>query len=153
MCILEDTPIPIAITVLTEEGESKEDVIHYKIRSVHRRHGNSEKCIWTISLQEEVDCFKTSADEKWLEDTKGWGLKMNSAGGLSEIGISERQEVLKIAKFVDSGSTREWHGYPADYCRRNQDRPSMKVLMDWKDRGLINKTKMDKIKQYKRCSL
>jgi hypothetical protein len=153
MCILEDIPIPIITSVFTEKEESTEDIIHYKIRSVHRRHGNSEKCIWVISLQEEVDCFKFSADEKWLEDTKGWGLKVNSGGGLSQIGISDQQEVLKIAKFKDSNSTREWHGYPADYCRRKQDRPSIRILMDWKDRGLISKTKMDKIKQYKRCSL
>jgi hypothetical protein len=78
---------------------------------------------------------------------------VNSEGGLSQIGISDQQEVLKIAKFKDSNSTREWHGYPADYCRRKQDRPSIRILMDWKDRGLISKTKMDKIKQYKRCSL
>lgn len=153
MCILEDTPIPISISVLTEEGEGKEDVIHYKIRSVHRRHGNSEKCIWTISLQEEVDCFKVSAFESWLEDTKGWGVKVNSEGGLAQVGISDQSEVLKIAKFIDSSSTREWHSYPADYCRRKQDRPSIGVLMDWKNCGLISKTKMDKIKQHKKCSL
>jgi hypothetical protein len=153
MCIREDTPIPISILILTEEGDSKEDIIYYKIRSVHRRRGNPEKCIWTITMEEEVDCFQDSANNKWLEDRKGWGLKVNSERRLSEIGISDQQEILKIAKFVDSSSTGEWHGYPADYCRRNQDKPSTRVLMDWKKRGLISKTNINKIKQGKRCNL
>ncbi|MGI0489474.1 hypothetical protein ACN4EK_29010 [Pantanalinema rosaneae CENA516] len=153
MCIIDDTPVPIKITVLTEEGESKEDVIHYKIRSVHRRHGNFEKCIWTISPQEEVGCFQVAASEEWLEATEGWGVKINAEGRLEQIGVSEQDEVLKIAKFVDSSSTREWHGYPADFRRRQQDKPSERVLIAWKNRGLINKTKMSKITQRKPCNL
>jgi len=153
MDISEDNLIPIKMIVSNEEGKEQEKLIYYKVRSVHRRHGNSEKCIWTIFIHEEVDCFKLSTSENWLEDTKGWGLKINSEGCLEQVGVSEQNESLKIAKFVDSSSTREWHGYPADYCRRKQDRPSTRVLIDWKEKGLISKTKMDKIKQYKKCNL
>ena len=149
MCILEDTPIPITVIV---EGEEVQ-LFSYKVRSVHRRHGNTNKCIWTISIEEEVDCFKDSAFKNWLENKEGWGLKINAKGGLEQVGVSEINEGLKIAKFVDSNSTTEWHGYPADYCRRNKDRPSLKVLKDWMDKKIISKTQMSKIKQYKKCSL
>jgi hypothetical protein len=148
MCILEDTPIPITAGVEEEEVQ-----LYYKVRSVHRRLGNTNKCRWTISIKEEVDCFKDSVFKKWLEKTEGWGLKINGEGGLEQVGLSDIEEVLKIAKFVDSASTNEWHGYPADYCRRNQDRPSLKVLTDWMDKEIITKTQMAKIKQYKKCSL
>jgi hypothetical protein len=149
MCILEDTPIQIPVV-----GEAEEvQVLYYKVRSVHRRRGNPNKCIWTISLEEEVNCFRCSALKKWLEDKEGWGLKINAQGGLEQVGESDKKEKLKIAKFVDSSSTTEWHGYPADYCSRNNDRPSLKVLEDWMNNKIINKTKMSKIKQYKQCNL
>ncbi len=150
MCILEDTPIPITVVV---EGEEV-PLFSYKVRSVHRRKGNTNKCIWTISIEEEVECFKDSALKKWLENKEGWGLKFNATNGdLEQVGVSEINEELKIAKFVDSNSTTEWHGYPADYCRRKQDRPSLKVLKDWWDNKIISKTQMSKIKQYKKCNL
>jgi hypothetical protein len=149
MCILEDTPIPIPVAGEVEEVQ----ILYYKVRSVHRRHGNPNKCIWTISLEAEVECFRDSALKKWLENKEGWGLKFNTQGRLEQVGVSDTKEELKIAKFVDSSSTTEWHGYPADYCSRNKDRPSLKVLEDWKDKNIISKTQMSKIKQYKKCNL
>jgi hypothetical protein len=41
-----DTPISISL--------SADKIIYYKLRAVHRRHGNAEKCIWIISVEEEV---------------------------------------------------------------------------------------------------
>jgi hypothetical protein len=144
---------PIEISVLTEEGKRVVDVIYYIIRTVHRRRGNPTKCIWTITPQEEIDCFKVAASNKWLEVTEGWGIKINTEGKLDQIGVSERDEALKIAKFVDSNSDRKWHGYPADYCRRKQDKPPERILRDWHTRSLITKAKMSKITQRKLCSL
>jgi hypothetical protein len=150
MCTLENTPIPITVVV---EGEEVQ-LCSYKVRSVHRRHGNNNKCIWTISIEEEVKCFKDSACKNWLENKEGWGLKLNATnGGLEQVGLSEIQEVLKIAKFVDSNLTKEWHGYPADYCRRINDKPSLRVLNDWREKGIISKTQMGKITRGQKCNL
>ena len=153
MRITEDTPIPIGTLIVNREGEELTETIYYIVRSAHRRNGNSEKCIWTISREDEVNCFQDSRLQDWLEDTKGWGLKINAEGSLDEVGISDQGEILKIGKFRDDNSTREWHGYPADYCRRQQDKPSQRILMDWKNKGLINKTQMNRITQCKKCSL
>lgn len=144
MCIPEDTPIPIQLTNKT---------IHYKIVTVHRRAGNQNKCIWTITPKEEVDCFQFSASNDWLDEKQGWGLKSNKNGSLDQIGLSTQKKPLKIAKFVDTNLTCEWHGYPADYCKNSQDVPSCKVLEKWKKNNLISKTNFSKIRQRKPCNL
>ena len=159
MCIITDTPVQV-LSVQEDVGGVKTQInISYKVRSVHRRKGNPEKCIWTINPKEEVECFKNTTSAKWLDTNAwsiakhGWGLKIAVNGGLEEVGISDQGESLKIARFKDTSLTYEWHGYPADYCRRQQDKPPILVLTDWKNKGLITKTQMSKIKQCQRCNL
>jgi hypothetical protein len=159
MCIITDTPVQVLSVQENVGGVDAQINVSYKVRSVHRRKGNSKKCIWTLNPKEEVDCFRDAASAKWLDANAwsiakhGWGLKVNANGGLEEVGISDQGESLKIAKFVDSSLNYEWHGYPADYSQRKQDKPPISVLADWKERRLITKTQMSKIKQFQRCNL
>ena len=51
---------------------------------------------------------------------------------------------LIIAKFVNSTPTI-WHGYPADYVQKNQDRPTLDVLNKMYSNGLISAKEMKRI--------
>jgi len=150
MCMLE-ADYTIEILLITKE--QKQSTIYYKVTLTHRRDGNPKKCIWTIYSEEEVDCFRQSANHDWLEDTKGWGLKINEQGKLENIGLSPQNEILKIAKFVDSSKNGECHGYPADYRRGTQDRQSTDILIKWNTKHLITNVAMNKFRLGKLCYL
>ncbi|MDZ7961923.1 MAG: hypothetical protein RMY34_29285 [Aulosira sp. DedQUE10] len=75
--------------------------IFYQINPAHRRSGNPNKSIWTITQDEEITCFELALSKGWLEEKTGWVIKQNSIGKLEPIGLSPLQEPLKIAKFRD----------------------------------------------------
>ncbi len=145
MCTLQDEPILI--------DSQKDPPITYKVRSVHRRRGNANKSIWTIKIPEEVECFRQTYTSLWLEETKGWGLKLSATSQLEEVGVSDQGQILKIAKFRDDEADGVWHGYPANYCYKPQDKPSKKILLKWLEAGLIDKTQKSRISQGKLCNL
>ena len=64
--------------------------------------------------------------------------------GLPILGVNNVNPELKIAKFVHSTPTI-WHGYPADYIQKNQDRPTLDVLMKMHSNGLITAKEMKRI--------
>src|SRR5687767_3436475 len=97
----------------------------YLVSSAHRRK-QKNKSRWTISIDDEVECFILSQVSNWVETAKAWGLRPNR-NSLDELGVNPLEESLKLAKFVNSSSDDVWHGYPADYVRNNQDRPGMIV--------------------------
>ncbi|MBN3897636.1 MAG: hypothetical protein V7L14_23970 [Nostoc sp.] len=127
--------------------------ISYKINPSHRRSGNPNKSIWTITQDEEITCFQLALSKGWLEEKTGWGIKQNQIGKLEQIGLSPLQEPLKIAKFRDDSQTKEWHGHPADYQNNQQDRPSTKILQIWRNDGIIAKHHITKIRSGKQCNL
>ncbi|MGV6946000.1 hypothetical protein [Sphingobacterium kyonggiense] len=124
----------------------------YIISSHHRRKNNPHKSVWTISFDDEVDCFVLSLTSKWNLECEAWGIKLND-NGLETIGINADSEELKLAKFVDGAKTNTWHGYPADYVKKSQDRPSTEILHNWVKEGYIAKHKMVKIRQGQSCNL
>ncbi|MBL7690598.1 MAG: hypothetical protein JNM41_03320 [Flavipsychrobacter sp.] len=123
----------------------------YFISSAHRRR-QANKSFWTVSADQEVDCFITSQTNSWVEISKAWGLLQNG-NSLLILGQNYHNEPLKIAKFVVKNEQRVWHGYPADFCRNNQDRPGTGILKDWRTRGYIEKHHIVKIRQGKECNL
>jgi len=125
---------------------------HYIISSQHRRTGNDNKSIWTITFDEEVDCFTFSATEKWVDGKEAWGLKLDN-NLPSVLGINNDSDELKVAKFVDGNRKKIWHGYPADPINKAQDRPTTLILKDWVEKGYITKAKMSKIRLGQSCSL
>ena len=137
------------------EYDLKEHVIddcRYIISSHHRRvNGNPNKSIWTLTYDEEVECFIFSYCSKWIDDKICWGLAVNGTN-LRIVGRNFDNEDLKLAKFVEANDNL-WHGYPADYLRKAQDRPATNTLKDWVSNGYITKAKMSKIRLGQSCNL
>lgn len=129
---------------------------NYIISSQHRRTGNSNKSIWTITFIEEVDCFIEAMNGGWKSGSEAWSLKVSN-DKLQVVGenidMSGMKQELKLAKFVDGTKNKVWHGYPADYMNKNQDRPSTEVLKVWVNLGYLTKSKMNKIRQGQSCNL
>jgi len=141
-------------TIDTEiEIELEEDLTtKYVISSQHRATGNPNKTVWTLDYNAEVDCFKLSKTSEWIQDNYGWGIKViNSV--IQYLGHNFENERLKLAKFVDGNQNDIWHGYPADYLRRSQDRPPTFVLKNWVEEGYLSKAKMNKIRRGQSCNI
>ncbi len=125
---------------------------NYIISSQHRRRGNPNKSIWTITFEEEVDCFIQALNGNWKIATEAWGIKVVD-NILQVVGLNNNNGNLKLAKFVDGTNTNVWHGYPADYMSKAQDRPATSILKDWVDNGYLTKAKMSKIRLGQSCNL
>ncbi len=123
----------------------------YYVSSSHRRVQRN-KSRWTVTVDQEVECFISSQLNSWIEDVFSWGLIPNG-NGLLVLGQNSQNEELKIAKFVAKNNDGFWHGYPADYCKNVQDRPGMSILSDWRTNGYIEKHHIIKIRQGKECNL
>ena len=123
----------------------------YYISSAHRRVQRN-KSRWTTTLEQEVECFVSSQINNWVEEICSWGIVQNG-NSLLILGQNPQNESLKIAKFVAKNNDNVWHGYPADFCRNIQDRPSITILQNWRTNGHIEKHHITKIRQGKQCNL
>ena len=81
----------------------------------------------------------------WKAGTEAWGVKV-LGDVLQVLGLNNNKQELKLAKFVDGTNTNVWHGYPADYVSKSQDRPATNILKIWVDSGYLTKAKMSKIR-------
>lgn len=124
----------------------------YIISSQHRKIGNPNKSIWTITFKDEIECFILSNTSHWTEGNIGWGLKLIGKI-IQTLGLSSEKTELKLAKFIDASNNDIWHGYPADYIRKNQDRPGTNILKAWFDKGFIQKHQVIKIRKGIECNL
>lgn len=118
----------------------------------HRGRVNGDKSRWTIQLVEELECFKLSFNSGWYTNYIGWGLHVIQ-DRVEVLGKNTEGEQLKIAKFVDSSRNGNWHGYPADYRSKIQDRPTQETLEKWRKDGLIKKHQIVKIRSGMACNL
>jgi len=139
-------------TADTEIDLTEQTSGNYIISSQHRRTGNPNKSVWTITYDEEIECFIQSMNGKWKLDTQAWGLKVVN-NVIQIIGLSPDNQELKLAKFVDGNNINVWHGYPADYMKKSQDRPTTNILQIWVRSGFITKAKMSKIRLGQSCNL
>ena len=139
--------------ILDTEINLKDHVqCNYFISSQHRKKGNPNKSVWTITFNEEVSCFIQALTGNWKTEKEAWGIKaINNI--LQVIGLSADEKELKFAKFVNGANTNVWHGYPADYLRKAQDRPATQVLKVWVENGYLTKSKMSKIRLGQSCTL
>ena len=146
-----DKELNIEIKILNDEIEENLKM-KYIFSSAHRRT-QKDKTRWTVSTHTEIDCFKNTQTSKYLEgDEVAWGC-LKTTSGLIDLGINGHKENLKIAKFVDKNKLKIWHGYPADFVRNPQDRPSVSVLKKWRTGDIIEKHHITKIRQGKTCNL
>jgi hypothetical protein len=122
----------------------------YVISSHHRKYVNDKKSRWVVSMQEEIDCFVNACTAKWFDYPTVWGI-IKQDSHLIKLGESKLNSNLKLAKFVENQNN--WHGYPADYVRNNQDRPGTVVLAKWRKDGIIEKHHIIKIRKGVECNL
>jgi hypothetical protein len=123
----------------------------YTPLSKHRGLATASRSVWIVSVRDEIQCFVMAFRERWVFDTDGWGLRPLSPGRLQVLGVNGFKERLALAKFV--GADGSWHGYPADYRRRVQDRPPMHLLRTWRASEILRKHQMAKISSGKQCNL
>lgn len=124
---------------------------YYKAVSYHR-NGTGGKSQWTISVDDEIDLFAVAKRDGQIFDDKGYAIWIiDSKAGV--LGVTEHDSETKLARFVDGTRSDHWHGYPANYLRAKNDIPPMTLLRLWKDRGLIEKSDITRMKTQKPCSL
>lgn len=120
----------------------------------HRGDKNSgDKSKWTITVDEEGECFVSARKQDWIEGNRGWGLHFVNenrtlVGSLAD-SMQQKNRTSWIAKFIDGTNTLNWHGWPADTKLKVNDRPLEKVLQDWIDKRYISKAERRKIIQGK----
>lgn len=129
----------------------------YKIHPQHR-DGNTKKSQWTIPETDERQCFDRAYWEGWQDQPATYWSYYLHEGSVSYLGIAEEckhepERKLIIAKFVGDSTPQEWHGYPADPQKKQQDVPLPAVLKMWLDKKEMRPAIIRKIGQRKPCSL
>jgi hypothetical protein len=125
--------------------------------SQHPHHRSVEhsgqKSQWTITVQEEVEAYKSAVIGGWRCDHYFWGLHLVESKP-QFLGTSPSPEgvYLHIAKFVE-GTPDSWHGYPVAPWLSPYDKPGMEVLKAWEVSGFISKSTRSRIHRGKRCAL
>ena len=125
----------------------------YTISKKHRGR-NTEKSHWIIRMPKEVALFRDALKSGYEDNANctAWNILIDD-GEVCVIGKSVDDMELKIAKFVDSNRNEQWHGYPANYMKNNQDIPPAGVLLSWQKAGYITTATMKKIKGGQPCNL
>lgn len=134
---------------LSDIYDDVNDECSYTSVSYHR-NGNPKKSQWSISIDEEFVCFKTSRLQKWSSQKRGWGL--HPSNKFDEVGKLTDKESVKIARFQENSPNNqpikdEWHGYPADIRGKKNDIPTDSVLQSWLSKGYINKSQFIRIRR------
>jgi len=111
--------------------------------------------IWIISLQDEFNAADNSIKKGYIETlnngnntTISYNFVIKN-GNISIVGSNRYSKKLKLCKFVNS-SAYLWHGYPADYCKNQQDKPNQNTLLKMYNDNLIDKRMVSKISGGKR---
>lgn len=126
------------------------------VKYIHKndhRDRTRNKSQWSISMNDERDCFKIMYLSNWYSDNKGWGLHIVDHI-IRYLGYStNNSRSLFIAKFVDGSGDNIWHGYPGDHIANHQDIPTSNILTDWISAGYISFSKVRKILKGQPCNI
>lgn len=128
------------------------------VSKVDHRDNTARKSQWTITFNDEKNCYDHAAASNWIEPpTIGWGLHIGANGVPSHLGISAaihgEHRQLFIAKFIDGNGNDVWHGYPADPYRNSQDIPPERVLGLWVQGTLLRPAIARKLNRGQKCDL
>ena len=125
----------------------------YTISKKHRGR-NPDKSHWIIKMPKEVALFRDALRLGYEDKANftAWNFLIVD-GEICAIGKSVDDLELKMAKFVDSNKNEQWHGYPANYMKNNQDIPPASLLLSWQKAGFITTATMKKIKGGQPCNL
>lgn len=127
-----------------------DNVDGYYMAVSYHRNGNPKKSQWTISVDDEFECFKISRQQNWHNEKTGWGL--HPTDPFSVIGRTDANINVMIAKFQEMSPNGQmvkdiWHGYPADIRGKISDIPDDYVLKSWLTHGYISGHEFSKIRR------
>ena len=78
--------------------------------------------------------------KSYINNRLSWNIHSTS------IGHDKDGSNVKLARFDSRNATNnEWHGYPVDYSKDPNNRPSKKILNEWVKRSIITNSEMIKI--------
>lgn len=118
----------------------------------YHRNGTANKSQWTISVDEEIDLFADTKQKGQIYEDKGHALWVIDAKA-EVLGLTEKGNETRLARFEDGNRIDHWHGYPANYLKAKNDIPPMELLLKWRNQNLITKADITRLKQQKPCSL
>lgn len=150
-------PINVDESVVTPCGEL------FKTTAKHRNSANPAASVWSINISDEYNCFiealsytdssqVTNISYKSLDETLCWGVNIDSTR-LQSLGYNNLTNELFFGKFTKHIHNNEWHGYPADFIKKTQDRPPLNFLVSLEENGLLTKNKMKKISRGQKCRI
>jgi hypothetical protein len=117
------------------------------------RDKTAVKSQWTITVEQEVECFRLTHARRWFVDDRGWGLHLED-GTVAYLGVGiERTQQLFVARFEGDRNNSYWHGYPADHTRRTDDIPTEEIALEWIADNLLARSKVRKLLKGQRCKL
>ena len=116
----------------------------YYFSPKHRRIATEDVSIWDIDFQNELSCFKASIHNEWIYNEVSWGFIKNGEEFII-VGHNLINRELKFAKFVSNENI--WHGYPADFRNKPDDKPVPQLLLIWFNEKVISKPLLKRIKQ------
>jgi hypothetical protein len=124
--------------------------MNYLPKADHRQPSARAKSQWTISVDEERDCFELATTSSWSWRDAYWGVHVPT-GTAETLGHSQAPErhAVFIAKFIENQA--DWHGYPVAHWRSTYDKPSTDILEEWFARGYIRKKTVKRVIGGRRC--
>ena len=153
-------PAPISVneSVVTPCGVS------FITTAKHRNPSNKEASVWTITISEEYDCFidamsyidrnvATNISYIATDNTLCWGVIVLD-DKLFKLGENNFTDKLVFGKFTNhENNDDKWHGYPADFTKKPQDRPPLVFTKSLSSNGYISKSKAKKASEGRKCRI
>lgn len=122
----------------------------------HRSYKYKKASKWIITLANEFSMADQSINFNFVEAINKNGSTnyqsfnvIRTNNKIQNVGISKEGNVLIIGKFVNT-SPNLWHGYPADYLKNIQDKPSQKTLKSMLNKNMLDASEISKIARGKR---
>lgn len=120
--------------------------IKYLFYEKHRGKATNSISVWDANFTDELSCFKECVNRQWIFENNGWGHIKISDDEYMVLGHNSFNPVLRFAKFVGD-NTGLWHGYPADFKQKPNDKPKNVILLRWLNEKFISKHVYRKIQQ------
>lgn len=128
--------------------------VNYTPNPQHRNSSfSAQKSQWTITVPEEIDCFRTAIGASWFGNDCYWGFCLDQSS-LRPVGIAPPPYSCPVhfAKFVGD-TLQNWHGYPVAHWVAPWDKPPQGILKGWASNGFITKPQFARILRGKKCAL
>lgn len=135
-------PVPVAVGDEHISLNFSSGSYTYSLSNRHRGRASDKKSTWTVNTTIEVELFEESMQKSYININNQLSWNIHS----TYIGHDKDGSNVKLARFDSRNATNnEWHGYPVDYSKDPNNRPSKKILNEWVKRSIITNSEMIKI--------